>query len=393
MTGAPNAFRVANRWGSLQPSSMLKIFNAAAKIDDLSNLSIGEPDFDTDIDIVDAAADAGRAGCTHYPPLPGYADLRAEICSWWKRRHGLDATPDEIFVTVGGIQGSSLFFEAMLDPGDEALVVEPYFTAYAQQIEYAGGVVVPVPTRAEDGFQPQPEAIERAVTAKSRVLVLNTPNNPTGAVLSRECLEGVAGVAKKHNLFVLSDEIYESFVFRGVHTPIATLPGMKSRTLTMGGLSKSHCMTGWRIGYAIGPADLVRLMALIGANQTYGVNAPTQRAAIHALNTHDAKTEERAAIFKERLTYVAGRLNAMSGIHCAAPEGAFYLFPSIQKTGLTSEQFAWGLLEQGRVATLPGSAFGDSGEGYIRIACTRSKHDLEEAMNRMEKYVRTLRVA
>ena len=390
MTGATNVFRVANRWGSLQPSSMLKIFNAAAKIDDLSNLSIGEPDFDTDADIVDAAAEAGRAGFTHYPPLPGYADLRAEICSWWKRRHGLDATPDEVFVTVGGIQGSSLFFEAMLDPGDEALVVEPYFTAYAQQIEYAGGAVVPVPTRAEDGFQPSPDAIERAVTAKTRVLVLNTPNNPTGAVLSRECLEGVAEVAKRRNLFVLSDEIYESFVFRGVHTSIATLPGMKERTITLGGFSKSHCMTGWRIGYVIGRPDLLRTMITLSVVRTFGVNALAQRAALYALKTQDDRVRERTAVFGERMKYAVSRLNAMKGVRCDEPNGAFYLFPDISGTGKTSEEFAWRLLEAAHVAVVPGTSFGASGEGCVRVACTLPMEGLAKAFDRMERALPSL---
>ena len=390
MTEATNAFRVANRWGSLQPSSMLKIFNAAAKIEDLSNLSIGEPDFDTDADIVDAAAEAGRAGFTHYPPLPGYADLRAEICSWWKRRHGLDATPDEVFVTVGGIQASSLFFEAMLDPGDEALVVEPYFTAYAQQIEYAAGAVVPVPTRAEDGFQPAPDAIERAVTAKTRVLVLNTPNNPTGAVLSRECLEGVAAVAKRRNLFVLSDEIYESFVFRGVHASVATLPGMKERTITLGGFSKSHCMTGWRIGYVIGRPDLLRTMITLSVVRTFGVNALAQRAALYALKTQDDRVRERTAVFGERMKYAASRLNAMKGVRCDEPNGSFYLFPDITGTGKTSEEFAWRLLEAAHVAVVPGTSFGKSGEGHVRIACTLPMEGLAKAFDRMERALPSL---
>lgn len=390
MTDATNAFRVADRWGALQPSSMLKIFNAAAKIEDLSNLSIGEPDFDTDIDIVEAAAEAGRAGCTHYPPLQGYADLRAEICAYWKRHHALDATPDEVFVTVGGIQASSLFFEAMLDPGDEALVVEPYFTAYAQQIEYAGGVVVPVPTRAEDGFQPSPDAIERAVTPKTRVLVLNTPNNPTGTVLSRECLEGVAAVAKRHNIFVLSDEIYESFVFRGVHTSLATLPGMKERMLTLGGFSKSHCMTGWRIGYVIGRADLLRTMLTLSIVRTFGVNTLAQRAALYALKTQDDRVRERTAVYGERMKYAASRLNAMKGVRCAAPQGAFYLFPDISGTGKTSEEFAWRLLEAAHVAVVPGTSFGASGEGCVRIACTLPTEGLEKALDRMERALPSL---
>ena len=380
-------------YSNIKPSGMLRIFQAAQANPDVVNLGEGEPDFHTEHDIVDAAAAAAKAGYTHYSPIMGFLDVRKAVCDYWQRRHDFVSTPDEVMMMAGGIQSVHLALQALLNVGDEVITPTPCFTPYYEQISQHHGVAIPVPTTEDTGFVPTAEAIERAITPRSKVLLICSPSNPTGRVMTREQMTRIAAVAERHDLFVLSDEIYDTLVYKGKHIPFATLPGMKSRTLTMGGLSKSHCMTGWRIGYAIGPADLVRLMALIGANQTYGVNAPTQRAAIHALNTHDAKTEERAAIFKERLTYVAGRLNAMSGIHCAAPEGAFYLFPSIQKTGLTSEQFAWGLLEQGRVATLPGSAFGDSGEGYIRIACTRSKHDLEEAMNRMEKYVRTLRVA
>ncbi len=383
--------KIAEKYSKAQPSKIQKIFQVAAANPDIVSLGIGEPDFDTEHDIIDEAARAAKAGYTHYPPIQGYEDVRQSVCNYWDRRYGLKSTPDEVLVMAGGVQSLHLALQALLNPGDEVITPEPCFPPYFDQIAQHDGVAVHLPTTEEDGFIPTAEAIERAVTPKSRVLLVCSPSNPTGRVMTREQMAKIAAVAERHDLVVLSDEIYDALVFRGKHVPFASLPGMKERTLTMSGLSKSHCMTGWRLGYAIGPAELIRAMCLIGANQTYGVNAPTQRAMLYALDTHDGKIEERLTAFRERLTYVAGRLNAMPGIHCAEPEGAFYLFPGIRGTGMTSEEFAWGLLEKGRVATLPGSAFGDCGEGYLRLACTCAMPKLVTAMDRMAAYVKSLR--
>lgn len=383
--------KFAERYAGLQPSGMLKIFQAAAADPDMVNLGEGEPDFDTEHDIIDAAAKAAKEGYTHYGPIMGFEDVRRSVCGYWDRRYGLKSSPDEVMIMAGGVQSVHLALQALLDPGDEVITAEPCFAPYFDQIYQHRGTAVHLPTTEEDGFVPTGEAIERAVTPKSKVLMICSPSNPTGRVMTRRQMEAIAAVAERHDLTVLSDEIYDSLVYKGRHVPFATIPGMKERTLTMGGLSKSHCMTGWRIGYAIGPAPLIRLMALLGANQTYGVNVPTQMASKYALDNHDSKLEERAGIFRQRLGYVAERLNAMPGVRCSEPEGAFYLFPDIRGTGLTSEEFAWGLLEKGKVATLPGSAFGACGEGYVRIACTRSLEVLAKGMDRMEAFVKSLK--
>ncbi len=382
--------KFAEMYADIKPSGMLKLFQAAAATPDVVNLGEGEPDFDTEHDIVDAATRAAKEGYTHYGPIQGYPDVRQAVCNYWERRYALSSTPDEVMIMAGGVQSVHLALQALLNPGDEVIVAEPCFSPYFEQIHQHRGVAVHLPTTEAQGFVPSGEDIERLVTPRSRVLMICSPSNPTGRVMKREQMESIARAAEKHDLVVLSDEIYDSMVYTGKHVPFATVPGMKERTLTMGGLSKSHCMTGWRIGYAIGPAPLIKVMSLIGANQTYGVNVPTQRAALYALERHDAKMEERARVFRDRLAYVAKRLNAMKGVTCAEPEGAFYLFPDISGTGVDSERFTWGLLEKGHVATLPGSAFGACGEGYVRIACTRSMEMLEKGMDRMEQFVKSL---
>ena len=382
--------KFAERFKGLQPSGMLKIFQAAEADPDIISLGIGEPDFDTEHDIIDESCRAAKAGYTHYGPVQGMADVRQSVCDYWDRRYGLKSTPEEVQIMAGGIQSAHLALQALLNPGDEVITAEPCFGPYFDQIYQHQGEVVHLATTAEEGFMPSAEALEKVVTPRSKVLMICSPSNPTGRVMDRARMEAIAEVVQKHDLVVLSDEIYDALVYKGTHTPFATIPGMKERTVTMGGLSKSHCMTGWRMGYAIGPAPLIRIMTLLGANQTYGVNVPAQRATKYALDNHDRQTEERAKIFFERLSYCAGRLNSMKGIKCAAPEGAFYLFPDITATGLSSEEFAWQLIEKAKVAVLPGSAFGACGEGYVRIACTRSMDDLVRAMDRVEEFVKGL---
>ena len=382
--------KLAKRYEGLKPSGMLRIFQAVEADPEVISLGIGEPDFDTEHDIIDEAARAAKAGFTHYGPIQGLPDVRQGVCDYWDRRYGLKSTPDEVQIMAGGVQSVYLGLQALLDPGDEVITAEPCFAPYFDQIFLNHGTAVHLATTEEEGFMPSAEAVEKLVTPKTKVLMLCSPSNPTGRVMSRERMESIAAVVEKHDLFVLSDEIYDGLVYQGKHVPFATLPGMKERTLTMGGLSKSHCMTGWRLGYSIGPAALIRIMTLLGGNQTYGVNVPAQKAALYALNTQDKKMEERAAVFHQRLTYTAGRLNAMKAVTCAQPEGAFYLFPNIKGTGMTSEEFAWALLEKAKVAVLPGSAFGACGEGYVRLACTCSMENLTEAMNRMEAFVKAL---
>jgi aspartate/methionine/tyrosine aminotransferase len=278
---------------------------------------------------------------------------------------------------------------ALLDPGDEVVLVEPCFTPYFTQVSDSGGVPVSLKTTEENGFAPTLADLEKAITPRTKILLLNSPCNPTGCVIPRKQLEEIAAVVAKHDLFVLSDEIYEALIYEGEHVSFATLPGMKERTLMMGGMSKSHCMTGWRVGYAIGPAELIRVMTMIASSQTYGLNTLAQKGTACALANHDAKLIERKKIFAERIDYVAKRLNNMKNVTCAPAKGAFYLFPNIKKTGLTSEEFVWKLLESAHVATIPGSAFGKvSGEGYLRVACTQSMEILVQAMDKMEAFLK-----
>ena len=377
--------KIASRFSELQPSLMLKFFQATAKVEDLSNLGIGEPDFDTEPDIVEAATKAGMEGFTHYPPVQGFLDLREEICRYWGKKYGLQSTPGEVFITCGGIQCPDLLFQALLDPGDEVLLPEPCFTAYFQQVEYNGGKVVPVPCYEKNRFAPSAEDIEKAITPGTRILMLNSPGNPTGAVIDRKTMEAIARVVEKHDLFVLSDEVYESILFEGEHISFATLPGMKKRTLTVGSFSKSHAMTGWRIGYAIGPEEVIRIMVTLSIVKTFSVNTLAQKAAFYALRTQEEKIRERNEIYRKRVSYVAQRLNNMPGVSCLEPMGSFYLFPNIKGTGMGSEEFSWWLLEDARVALLPGNCFGESGEGYVRISCALSMEELEKAMDRMEE--------
>jgi len=382
--------KLADRYSNLKPSGMTKIFQAVEKMDGVLNLGIGEPDFDTEHDIIDAAAAAGKAGFTHYPPLSGFPDVRQAVCDYWKRHHALEAGPDEVIVTTGGMQGPHLAMQALLNPGDEIILIEPYFGPYEAQPEACGAVAVRVATKEENGFAPTAADLEKAITPRTKALLLNTPNNPTGRVYPRERLEEIAAIIEKHDLFVLSDEIYESMVHKGVHVPFATIPGMRERTLTMAGMSKSHCMTGWRVGYSIGPVELIKVMVAVSSSQTFGVNSLAQKATAYALANHDAKVTERKNVFAERMNYVAERLNAIKNVTCTQAEGAFYLFPSVKDTGLKSDEFVWGLLENGRVATIPGPAFGASGEGFIRIACTRSMDELTQAMDRIEEFCKSL---
>ena len=385
--------KLAERYSNQKPSGMIRIFQAIEKMTAEGhpplNLSIGEPDFVTEPDIVDAAARAAKEGFTHYPPLPGFLDLREAVCAYWERHHGLKSSPGEVYISVGGLHAAWLALQALLNPGDEVLIFEPYFTPYAAQVGENGGVPVTLRTSEANGFAPTLEELRAAATPRTRGILLNFPGNPSGRVLSRKQMEEIAAFAEERDLFVLSDEVYESMAFNGRHTCFAALPGMKERTVLIGGVSKSHCMTGWRLGYIIAPANLVQTLCVNSSFQTYGVNTLSQKGACYALNTQDAKVRERSAIFAARMRAVEERLNAMKGIACHPAEGAFYLFPSIKGTGLSSEEFAWRLLQEAGVAVLPGSAFGATGEGYIRIACTLSQDDLMKAMDRMEQFTRT----
>ena len=381
---------LAKKFSESKPSGMVRVFQAIEKMNGVLNLSIGEPDFVTEPDIVDAGARAAKEGFTHYPPLQGYLDVREAACAYWERHHGFKSSPDNVYISVGGLHIPWLAFGALLNPGDEVMLIEPYFTPYEAQIRGNGGVPVTIKTREENNFAPTIEELRAAATPRTRGIILNYPGNPSGRVATRRQLEAIAEFVLERDMFVLSDEIYESMVFGGKHECFANIPGMKERTLLAAGVSKSHCMTGWRIGYLFAPQNVINTMCVLSSFQTYGVNSLSQKAAAYALNTQDEKVKEHARIFGERMKFVASKLNAMKGVKCHSAEGAFYLFPDISGTGLTSEDFTWQLLNTAKVAVLPGSAFGQTGEGYIRIACTQSMETLSESMDKMEEFCRRL---
>ncbi len=381
-----NIMELAKKFSTQKPSGMVRVFQAIDKMKDVLNLSIGEPDFVTEPDIVDAGAKGAKEGFTHYPPLQGFLDVREAACAYWERHHGFKSSPDNVYISVGGLHIPWLAFGALLNPGDEVLLIEPYFTPYEAQIRDNGGVPVRIKTREENNFTPSIDELRAAATPKTRAIVLNYPGNPSGRVATRKQLEEIAQFVEERNMFVLSDEIYESMSFSGEHVCFANIPGMKERTLLASGVSKSHCMTGWRVGYVFAPQNVINVMCVLSSFQTYGVNTLSQKAAAYAMNTQDEKVSERAKIFGERMKFVASKLNDMKGVKCHQAEGAFYLFPDISDTGLTSEEFTWRLLNESKVAVLPGSAFGQTGEGYIRIACTQSMETLAESMNRMKEF-------
>ena len=386
LRGANKVMELAKRFSESKPSGMVRVFQAIEKMQGVLNLSIGEPDFVTEPDIVDAGAKAAKEGFTHYPPLQGYLDVREAACAYWERHHGFKSSPDNVYISVGGLHIPWLAFGALLNPGDEVMLIEPYFTPYEAQIRGNGGVPVPIRTHEENNFTPTIEELRASATPKTRGIILNYPGNPSGRVATLKQLEEIAQFVEERDMFVLSDEIYESMVFKGEHVCFANIPGMKERTLLASGVSKSHCMTGWRVGYLFAPQNVINTMCVLSSFQTYGVNALSQKAAAYAMNTQDEKVKERARIFGERMKFVASKLNAMKGVKCRTPEGAFYLFPDISGTGLNSEEFTWRLLNESKVAVIPGSAFGRTGEGYIRIACTQSMETLTESMNRMEEF-------
>lgn len=367
---------------------MMKMFKAASTRTGLINLTLGEPDVPTDQGIVEAARRAGLAGETHYTQSRGHRSLREAITRHWKEKYGLAMDPEEVLVTTGGSQACWLAFQTLLEQGDEVLLLEPYFTFYAQQVRYNQGVPIAVPCRRERGFLPLEEDLRRAVTSRTKAVVINSPCNPSGAVFDRRTLEGIARVAEERDLCVISDELYEAYVFQGSHIPFATLPGMRERTLTIGGFSKSYAMCGWRIGYAMGPEELLKPMDLLAIVQTLSVNGMVQCAAEYALNEGRDVERNIVELYRCRTHFAASLAEKLPGVDAVPPRGAFYLFADVSGTGMDGETFALRMLDEGGVALTPGIAFGEGCGHFIRIACTLDEKRLEEAFSRMEKILR-----
>ncbi len=375
----------------VQPSGIRRFFDLVQSMEGVISLSVGEPDFDTPWHVRDEGIYSLEKGRTFYTPNAGLAELRREIAAYLDRRFGLTYDPaGEVLVTVGGSEAIDLAMRVLLDPGDEVIVPQPSFVAYAPCAYMAGGTPVPLELRAEDDFRLTPEALRAAVTPKTKLLVLPFPNNPTGSIMRRADLEAIAPIIEQNDLLVLSDEIYSELVFAERHVSIASLPGMRERTVVMNGFSKSYAMTGWRLGYACGPSVIIGSMLKL--HQYAIMSAPTtsQYAAIEALRNGDPDIEMMREAYNDRRRFVMKRL-ADIGLPCFDPAGAFYVFPSVREFGMTSEEFARRLLEEKQVAVVPGSAFGACGEGFLRISYAYSVSDLKRALALIEEFVNDLR--
>lgn len=372
----------------IPPSGIRKFFDIAAEMEDAISLGVGEPDFVTPWHIRDEGIYSLEKGHTHYTSNAGLKELRFEIANYLKRRFGLEYDySSQVVVTVGGSEAIDLFLRSVIEPGDEVLIPEPCFVCYKPITELAGGIAVPLTTKAKHSFKLTPEELEAAITPRTKVLVLPYPNNPTGAIMTKDELEAVAEVIRKTNIMVLSDEIYAELTYGRRHVSIASIDGMYERTVIVSGFSKAYAMTGWRLGYACGHPDIIA--AMIKVHQYAIMSAPTtaQYAAIEALKNGDNDIDAMCNEYNQRRAIMLNGFRHM-GLDCFEPEGAFYVFPSIQSTGLSSADFCEQLLYSKRVAVIPGTAFGSCGEGFVRCSYAYSLDNINEALNRIESFIK-----
>jgi len=378
---------ISNRVSSIAPSGIRRFFDLLASMDDVISLGIGEPDYPTPYHVREAAISSIEKGYTNYTSNSGMPELRQELSAYLEKLYNLDYNPEnQILVTVGVSEGMDLAARALLNPGDEVLIPDPCYVSYAPCVVLSGGQPVMIPTCEENRFEISAETVESLITDKTRAIILGYPANPTGAVMPREKLLEVAELACRHDLIVISDEIYSQLVYEGEHTCVATLPGMKDRTVFLGGFSKAYAMTGWRIGYAVANEHIIGAMTKI--HQYTIMSAPTmsQVAAIEALKNGEESAAEMVADYdRRRLIMVKGLCDI--GLSCFKPQGAFYAFPSVKNTGMTSEEFAQKLLIEEKVAVVPGNAFGRCGEGYVRCCYATSLKELHKALERMEAFI------
>lgn len=376
---------------AVKPSGIRKFFSIAEEMDNVISLGVGEPDFLTPWHIRQQGIDTLERGSTRYTANAGLISLREEICAFYQRKYDLEYNAkNEVLVTVGGSEGIDMCIRTLICPGDEVLVVEPSFVCYKPIVEVCGGKAVPLVTKNKNNFRVTADELENAITDKTKMIIFPYPNNPTGAVMRREDLEPVCEVLKKHNIFVLSDEIYSELTYgSNTHVSIASMPGMKERTVVINGFSKTYSMTGWRLGYALGPAPVIAQMTKL--HQFAIMSAPTtsQFAAVEALRNGDADIIKMRDDYDMRRRFTVNAFREI-GLPCFEPEGAFYAFPSIQSTGLSSEEFCEKLIYSKRVAVVPGNAFGDCGEGFIRVSYCYSIDNIKEAVTRIGEFVREL---
>ena len=378
---------------NIKPSGIRKFFDLVSEMNDkdVISLGVGEPDFDTPWHVRDEGIYSLEKGRTFYTSNSGLKELREEICNYLDRRYQVSYDwHHETIVTVGGSEGIDIAMRAMLDPGDEVLIPQPSYVSYEPCAILAGGKPVIIELKAENEFRLTPEELLEHITDKTKILVLPYPNNPTGAIMERADLEKIAEIVMEKDIFVLSDEIYSELSYKGDHVTIASIPGMKERTILINGFSKAYAMTGWRLGYACGPREIIEQVTKI--HQFAIMCAPTtsQYAAVEAMRNGDADVATMREAYDQRRRYLVNAFKEM-GLECFEPYGAFYIFPCIKEFGMTSEEFAERFLKEEKVAVVPGTAFGDSGEGFLRISYAYSLQNLKAALARLERFVKKLR--
>ena len=387
-----NKKTLSDKTVGLKPSGIRKFFDLVSEMKDAISLGVGEPDFDTPWHIRDEGIYSLEKGRTFYTSNSGLKELRQEICNYMKRTQDIDYVWDkEVFITVGGSEAIDLMFRAMINEGDEVLIPQPSYVSYEPCAILADAKPVIINLKNENNFRLKPEELEAAITPRSKILVLPFPNNPTGGIMEKEDLEAIREIIIKNDLYVLSDEIYGELTYTGnPHVSIASLPGMKERTVVVNGFSKAYAMTGWRLGFACGPQFIIEQMVKIHQYAIMCAPTTSQYAAVEALRNGDDDVRRMRESYNERRRFVLHMLDEM-GIPCFEPQGAFYVFPCIKEFGLTSEDFANLLLAEEKVAIVPGTAFGDSGEGFLRISYAYSIDNLREALNRLGHFVEKIR--
>lgn len=377
---------------AMPPSGIRRFFDLVAEMTGVVSLGVGEPDFVTPWHIREACVYSLEKGYTMYTSNWGLMELRQAISHDLQEDYGIEYSPkDQILITVGVSEALDLVMRAVLEPGDEVIIAEPCYVSYQPCAQMAGGVPVVVPTRAEDRFKIKAAEIERRITPKSKILLLCYPNNPTGATLDKETAEEIARLANKHDLLVISDEIYGHLTYEGSHISMAALPGMYKRTITLNGFSKAYAMTGWRLGYAAGPSEIITAMTKIHQYTMLCAPITAQKAAVEALKNGKKERQRMIDQYDQRRRLIVEGLNQI-GLTCFEPKGAFYAFPSITSTGMSSEVFCEQLLKEEKVAVVPGTAFGPSGEGFIRCSYASSIENIKEALKRMERFLRNSKV-
>lgn len=375
---------------NIAPSGIRKFFDIVSEMPEAISLGVGEPDFDTPWKIREEGIYSLERGRTFYTSNSGLVELRQAICDYSKRKYNLDYNEKECLVTIGGSEAIDIAFRAILNPGDEVIVIQPCFVSYAPCVILAGGTPVYLNLSVENEFKLTVEELERVVTDKTKAIIMAYPNNPTGAIMTKEELEPIADFIKEKDLVVLSDEIYSELTYGCDHTSIASFPGMKERSIVINGFSKAFAMTGWRLGYALGPEEVMEQMTKIHQFAIMAAPTTSQYAAIQAMTDCDKEVEEMKESYNQRRRYLIKAFERM-GLECFEAKGAFYMFPSIKEFGLTSEEFATKLLEEEELAVVPGSAFGECGEGFIRISYAYSINELKEALSRIERFITRLR--